>query len=119
MHITRFEGAPAYQTAGHDHMTMVRLQGREAGPADQLWLGVSTIKPGGGTTLDTSPAEKFYVVLAGQVLVSNGTEEVVLSPWDSCRFAPGEARRLRNISGTDASILLAMPLAGYKPSEAP
>ncbi len=42
MHIVRFDAAPAYEAPGHDLMRMVRLQGREAGPADSLWLGVST-----------------------------------------------------------------------------
>ncbi|WP_328733479.1 cupin domain-containing protein [Ensifer adhaerens] len=92
-------------------MEMIRLQGREAGPADNLWLGVSTIEPGGGTTLDASASEKFYVVLTGEVIVSNGSEEVALHRWDSCRFAPGESRALRNGSSEAAMILLAMPLS--------
>jgi quercetin dioxygenase-like cupin family protein len=110
MHIVRFSAAPSYEARGHDGIGMVRLQGREAGPADNLWLGVSTIEPGGGTALDASPSEKFYVVLAGEVVVSNGSEDVVLHRWDSCRFAPGETRALRNGSSEAALILIAMPL---------
>jgi len=53
---------------------MLRLQGREAGPADQLWLGLSTVLPGGGTTLDASGIEKMYVVLEGEVAVSDGAD---------------------------------------------
>jgi glyoxylate utilization-related uncharacterized protein len=89
---------------------MVRLQGREAGPADSIWLGVSTIEPGGGTTLDASGLEKMYVVLDGEVTVSNGYEEAVLRRWDSCRIAPNEGRSLRNKTDQPATILLAMPL---------
>lgn len=110
MNVMRFEQAPPYQAPGHAQMHMVRLQGREAGPADCLWLGVSTIEPGGGTTLDASGVEKMYVVLDGEVTVSNGQEEATLRPWDSCRIAPNESRALQNNTNRIARILLAMPL---------
>jgi quercetin dioxygenase-like cupin family protein len=110
MNIVRYGTAPLYQAPGHADMVMRRLQGREAGPADQLWLGLSEIAPGGGTTLDASDIEKHYVVIAGEVSVSNGAEEVVLRALDSCRIAPGEARQLSNRTDRPASILLAMPL---------
>ena len=98
---------------------MLRLQGREAGPADQLWLGLSTVLPGGGTTLDASGIDKMYVVPEGEVAVSDGVEEAVLGRWDSCRIAPGEARQLRNRTNRPAAILLAMPLRprGKEPTE--
>jgi uncharacterized cupin superfamily protein len=111
MNVTRFAQAPAYQAQDHMDVQMVRLQGREAGPADVMWLGVSHIMPGGGTTLDTSAQEKMYVVLDGEVTVSNGTEEVALRRWDSCRIAGGEGRQLSNRTDQPATILLAMPLA--------
>jgi quercetin dioxygenase-like cupin family protein len=111
MHTVRYTDAPAYESAGHFDMAMRRLQGREAGPSDQLWLGVSVIAPGGGTTLDTSAIEKLYVVLDGEVTISNGETEVTLSRWDSCRIAPGEGRALKNGTDKPATILLAMPLA--------
>jgi uncharacterized cupin superfamily protein len=111
MHVTRFEQAPAYEAPGHADMRMLRLQGREAGPAERLWIGVSHLLPGGGTTLDASPQEKMYVVLEGEVVVSNGGEEATLGRWDSCRIAPGEGRQLSNRTNRMAAILLAMPLA--------
>jgi mannose-6-phosphate isomerase-like protein (cupin superfamily) len=52
----------------------------------------------------------MYVVLEGEVTVSNGTEEVTLRPWDSCRIAPDEPRALSNRTNHTATILLAMPL---------
>ncbi len=95
-------------------MSMQRLQGHEAGPAVQLWLGLSTLAPGGHTTLDPSPMEKHYVVLEGSVtLVSelNGQRtEAVLHVWDSARYAPGEKRQLINLTDKPARVLLAMPL---------
>lgn len=98
MHVVRFDEAPSYDAPGHALMQMVRLQGREAGPADTVWLGVSTIAPGGGTTLD------------GTVTVSNGQDKVSLHRWDSCRIAPGEGRQISNDTDKEASILLVMPL---------
>lgn len=111
MDITRFDAAPAYEAPGHTDMRMVRLQGREAGPSDTMWLGVSHILPGGGTTLDASGVEKMYVVLDGEVTISNGTETVALKPWDSCRIAPHEGRQLSNRTDRIATLLLCMPLA--------
>lgn len=110
MHIVRFAKAPTYQAPGHTSMSMVRLQGREAGPTDTAWLGVSTIAPGGGTTLSASDVEKIYVVLDGEVAISNGQDEVSLQRWDSVRIASGENRQLTNRTDSPASILLVMPL---------
>ena len=111
MNVVRLDAAPAYEAPGHNLMRMLRLQGREAGASDVLWLGLSHILPGGGTTFDASPLEKMYVVLDGEVTISNGTEEVTLRPWDSCRIAPDEPRALANRTNRPATILLAMPLA--------
>jgi mannose-6-phosphate isomerase-like protein (cupin superfamily) len=52
----------------------------------------------------------MYVVLDGEVEISNGETAVVLASRDSCRIAPGEDRQLRNANKTPAVILLAMPL---------
>ena len=111
MNVVRLDAAPTYEAPGHNHMRMLRLQGREAGASDMLWLGLSHILPGGGTTLDASPLEKMYVVLDGEVTISNGTEEVTLRAWDSCRIAANEPRALSNRTSRPATILLAMPLA--------
>ena len=110
MNVVRLAAAPPYEAPGHDNMRMLRLQGREAGPSEVLWLGLSHLLPGGGTTLDASPIEKMYVVLDGEVTISNGTDEVTLKPWDSCRIAPDEPRALSNRTNRPATILLAMPL---------
>ncbi|WP_412023928.1 cupin domain-containing protein [Burkholderia cepacia] len=111
MNVTRFRDAPEYFPPNHFGMQCVRLQGREAGPAESLWLGVSTIEPGGHTTMDGSGVEKHYVVLEGEVCVSVGGVEVELQQFDSCRLAPDERRSLHNRSERPAKILLAMPFA--------
>lgn len=114
MHVTRHAEAPAYDAPGHDRMAMRRLQGRDAGPSSTMWLGLSVLAPGGGTTLDTSDQEKMYVVLEGEVTMISDTGEAVLQPLDSCRFAPGEGRQLANRSDRPATVLLAMSI-GHVP----
>ncbi|WP_426409980.1 cupin domain-containing protein [Bradyrhizobium ganzhouense] len=110
MHVVRFADAPEYTAPGHQDMAMVRLQGREAGPSSDLWIGVSVIAPGGGTTLSSSPQEKMYVVLDGTLHVSNSETEITLGKWDSCRIAGGEDRRLANRTEAPVTVLLVMPL---------
>eukprot|EP01032_Pedospumella_encystans_P028483 gene28483-32169_t len=97
-------------------MHCLRLQGHEAGPSDTVWLGLSHLLPGGGTTLDASGVEKLYVVLEGEVTIvtEDGAQlhQHVLRQYDSARLAPGEKRALKNHTNHPASILLAMP---YQP----
>lgn len=111
MNVTRFGDAPQYFPSEHFLMRCVRLQGHEAGPAQSLWLGVSTIEPGGHTSMSASPVEKHYVVLDGEVCVQTDEGEVALRRFDSCRLAPGARRALHNRGARPAMILLAMPLA--------
>lgn len=111
MNVTRLSDAPPYVPPNHYDMRCLRLQGREAGPSEALWLGLSHILPGGCTSLEASAVEKHYVVLEGAVTVVTEDGEATLQAWDSCRLAPGEKRRLENRTNRPASILLAMPVA--------
>ncbi len=113
MNITRLNQAPEYVAPNHFDMQCLRLQGREAGPAVQLWMGMSILEPGGHTSLDGSPMEKLYFVVQGElteVSELNGvpTREA-LHTFDTCRFAPGEKRQIINHTQQEARILLAMP----------
>ena len=113
MHVVRKELAPAYEAPGHFAMSMRRLQGRDAGPTDSVWIGLSVIEPGGGTSLTASAVEKFYVVFDGEVEITaekdGVTERQVFERLDSCRIAPGESRQLFNRSARAATVLLVMP----------
>ncbi|KAA0998505.1 cupin domain-containing protein [Paraburkholderia panacisoli] len=111
MNVTRFGSAPEYFPDNHFSMRCVRLQGHEAGESDTLWLGVSTIQPGGYTSLSASAVEKHYVVLSGELTVETSAGTEVLRTNDSCRLAPGEARALKNLSSATVTVLLAMPLS--------
>lgn len=114
MNITRYASAPRYYPPNHKGMACLRLQGHEAGPSSDLWLGLSHLLPAGCTTLDASAVEKMYVVLDGEVTIRNGEAECVLQRLDSVRLAPGEKRQLINNSNRPASILLAMPHTAQK-----
>ena len=115
MHVNRFADLKPYQAPGHHDMRMLRMQGREAGPADVLWMGVSQLLPGGHIDLSGSPEEKFYVVLEGDLTVETETSSAVLSQWDSVRIAPNEKRALKNLTNRTAVVLLAMPLPKAAP----
>jgi hypothetical protein len=113
MHVTRFQSAGAYEAPNHFDMRCLRLQGKEAGPSEQMWMGMSQILPGGHTTLDPSPIEKLYLVLEGELTLrgqfgAEAVQESVLGPYDSCRFAPGEKRQLVNNSNRPAMVVLVM-----------
>jgi len=115
MHVVTLTEAPLYEAPGHQGMTMRRLQGREAGPSQSVWIGLSEIEPGGGTTTSASNVEKFYVVLEGCVEIvacttSNTETTVVLQSLDSCRIEAGESRRLRNPASRPCKLMLVMPV---------
>lgn len=111
MHLTRLADAPAYYPAEHHDMRCLYLQGREAGPSDTLWMGMSQILPGGYITSSASPLEKIYLVIEGQLTVETPDGESLLNPLDSCRIAPNEPRALKNKTNRPVIVVLAMPLA--------
>lgn len=112
MHVTRFTEARRYEAPNHFDMHCLRLQGKDAGPSAQMWMGMSQLLPGGHTSLDPSPIEKLYFVVEGEVTMVGEIDGAVtretLRAWDSCRFAPGEARQLRNETNKTATVLLVM-----------
>ena len=113
MHITRFNEAKTYQAPNHDNMTCLRLQGKEASPCHQMWMGMSIFEPGGQTGFDGSTVEKIYFVVEGEITViyesADGQQsETVLGPNDSCVFLVGEKRQLKNRSNQVAKVVLAM-----------
>ena len=73
----------------------LRLQGFEEGGPTNQWVGLSQFLPGGGAGPDSTPFEKVYVVLDGEMTVSAGGGETVLGRYDSCTIAPGEERSPR------------------------
>jgi len=110
VHVTRFDAAPEYVAANHFDMRCVRLQGKEGGPSVSLTMACSIIEPGGYIPLSPSPLEKLYLVVEGEVTLSNGEDAYVLQRLDSLCVAPGESREVRNASNKQAMIVLVMPV---------
>ena len=108
MQITRVTDARSYQAPEHFDMACLRLQGKDASAAKSMWMGMSHLLPGGHTSLKASSQEKLYLVVSGHVTLSNGEKDVILGPLDSCFFAAGEGRALRNETNLPATILLVM-----------
>ena len=96
MHLKRFEDAEPYQAPNHFGVVGLRLQGFEQGGPENQWVGLSQFLPGGGAGPDSTPFEKVYVVLDGEMTVIIDGEETVLGRYDSCTIAPGEVRKIEN-----------------------
>ena len=109
MKIKKFADAKPYEAPNHHDICGLRLQGFEDGGPQQSWVGLSHILPGGGAGPDSSPLEKTYVVVAGEVTLYCAGEEVVLGVFDSCYIGPNEMREIRNQRNTIASMLVIMP----------
>ena len=115
MQITRLGAAKPYDARGHFNMVGLRLQGFDASPAENFWVGLSHFLPGGGAESSATPIEKVYVVLSGEVTIITDAGAETLGPLDSCRLAPGERREIINRSNSPASMLVVMP---YPPAPA-
>ena len=110
MQITRFAEAKRYDAPKHFDMRSLRLQGFEVTQSEFAWMGLSYFLPGGGAEMDSGPLAKLYVVLDGEVTIELATGEIhVLRALDSCHIAAGEARAIRNVANTVATMLVVMP----------
>jgi quercetin dioxygenase-like cupin family protein len=116
MHLKRFAEAKPYDAPNHRGVVGLRLQGFEPdGPTNQ-WVGLSQFLPGGGAGPDSTPFEKVYVVLEGEMTVIIDGRETVLGRYDSCTIAPGEMREIINRSNHVCTMLVVIPYPpGVKP----
>ncbi len=109
MQVTRINDAKPYDAAKHSDMTALRLQGFDASDTDNFWCGLSYFLPGGGAEQSSSPLERVYVVIDGEVTVTTSDGETVLGPLDSCRIAPFEERAVENRTNKVVTMLVVMP----------
>jgi mannose-6-phosphate isomerase-like protein (cupin superfamily) len=65
--------------------------------------------------MGTTPVEKVYVVLEGEVTVITESGTATLGRLDSCRLAPNEARAIENRGNLPASMLVVMPYPQPQP----
>lgn len=116
MHVKRFVDAAKYEAPNHRGVVGLRLQGfEEHGPKNQ-WVGYSQYLPGGGAGPDSTPFEKVYVVISGEMTVIINGKETVLKELDSCTIPAGEVRELVNHSNHVCKMLVVIP---YPPGAKP
>jgi len=111
MLVKRFEDAPKYEAPNHRDVTGLRLQGFEDGGPENQWVGFSQFLPGGGAGPDSTPFEKVYVVIEGEMTLTINGEVTTLSALDSCTIPPNEERLLENRSN---HVVVVMPYPGGK-----
>jgi mannose-6-phosphate isomerase-like protein (cupin superfamily) len=109
MLVKRFSEATPYEAPNHRGVAGLRLQGFEKGGPQNQWIGYSQVLPGGGAGPDSTPFEKVYVVLEGEMTVIIGGEETILRPMDSCTIAPSEEREIVNRSKHVCKMLVVIP----------
>lgn len=116
MRVKRFADATPYEAPNHRGVVGLRLQGFEPGGPTNQWIGYSQFLPGGGAGPDSTPFEKVYVVLSGQMTVVTDGKETVLGEMDSCTIAPDEVREIVNRSNHTCHMLVVIPYpAGSAP----
>lgn len=109
MLVKRFGEVQPYEAPNHYDMRSLRLQGFEAGGPEKFWVGLSHFLPGGGAGPDSSPIEKVYVVLSGELTVRAGGSETLLGPMDSCCIGADEVREIKNEGNAVATMLVVLP----------
>jgi len=116
MHVKRFAEAKPYEAPNHRGVVGLRLQGFEDNGPKNQWVGYSQFLPGGGAGPDSTPFEKVYVVLDGQMTVIIDGKETVLKAMDSCTIPPGEVREIVNRTNDVCKMLVVIPYPpGVKP----
>ena len=109
MLIKRFEDAGVYEAPNHWGVTGLRLQGFEDGGPENQWVGFSQFLPGGGAGPDSTPFEKVYVVLEGEMTLEWDGRTEVLGQMDSCTVPPGQERKIENKSNQVCKMLVVIP----------
>ncbi|MEP5153631.1 cupin domain-containing protein [Planktotalea sp.] len=117
MHLKRFADAETYDAPNHWGVTGHRLQGFEDGGPENQWIGFSQFLPGGGAGPDSTPFEKVYVVLEGEMTVEVDGVETVLHAMDSCTIPAGELRRIENKTNHICKMLVVIPYPDGKRPE--
>lgn len=109
MLVKRLADAKPYEAPNHRGVVGLRLQGFEEGGPKNQWVGYSQFLPGGGAGPDSTPFEKVYVVLDGEMTVITDGAETVLRSMDSCTIAPGERREIINRANHVCRMLVVIP----------
>ena len=108
MQAKHLSDAKPYDAPNHRGYSSLRLFGLDAGGPKQFTVGVSHFLPGGGAGPDASPTEKVYYVLAGELTLIVGGNEIVLKANDSCFIGPNERREIVNRGNDVVTMLVAV-----------
>ncbi|PWQ93521.1 cupin domain-containing protein [Leucothrix arctica] len=109
MLVNRFQDAQPYIAPNHRDVLGLRLQGfMEGGPTNQ-WVGLSQFLPGGGAGPDSTPFEKVYVVVEGEMTVIIDGNETTLKKFDSCTIPANEVREIENRRNDVCIMMVVMP----------
>jgi uncharacterized cupin superfamily protein len=108
--VMRIAAAPSYDAPGHLDVDAVRLQGREAGPTDRFWIGLSEYRPGGIAQQSPASEETVYVVIAGELTLTVEGVQTTLGPGDSVHLSKGSVRTLENRTGAPAKLLVVVAI---------
>lgn len=116
MIVVRENLAPGYLASGHEGVEAWRLQGLEATPVKDFWVGLSVYEPGGIAEWGMGDTEKVYVVLDGELLVTDheGAKHV-LRKHDSCFIDAFEYREVSNTSSAPATLLVIGSAFSHRP----
>ncbi len=109
MQIKRFSEAPHYEAPNHFDCKSMRLAGFEEGGPENFWVGCSHFLPGGGAGPDSSPMEKVYVILSGELTIRVDGKEQKAGPMDSVYIPGGEVREIVNEGNDIVTMIVAMP----------
>lgn len=102
-----FKNVKPYQAPKHFACSTLRLHGKEESDCKKFWSGLTHFLPGGGAEPDASPVEKMYIVLEGEVTITNAAKErFVLRKWDSIHIGANEQREILNETNYPASMLV-------------
>jgi quercetin dioxygenase-like cupin family protein len=79
----------------------------------KLQVGISHFLPGGGAEMSSSPLERVYFCIDGQISVKGkGPEEYKLEPGDMIYIGPNEDRSFQVPNTKPATILVIMTKVG-------
>lgn len=109
MLVKRFSDAQPYEAPNHWGVVGLRLQGFEDGGPENQWVGFSQFLPGGGAGPDSTPFEKVYVVIEGEMTITVDDKDTVLQRYDSCTIPAGQERRIENRSNDVCKMLVVIP----------
>lgn len=111
VNVRRISEALRYEAPNHFDVRGLRLQGLDAGGAEQLWVGLSHFLPDAKAGPDAGALEKVYVVIAGHMTLISEGSTVVLGPLDSVTIPANVEREVRNDTNEVATMLVIMPRA--------